>query len=177
MKKAGKGKAAFLPLPIPEHHYRISAKEKSEFTTFGPSMADVFSDIPEGYTRNRIHPELRQKLEELADKMMNLLNHKVTRIVTTAPYLELTTMRQKEKNLLLVHLVNYDVTVDGIQTPVENVDLQICLPDREKIKSIRYSGNLSELKPLALKSQKANMIELTLPVVEVYGLLVIELGK
>lgn len=177
LKKVGKGKAAFLPLSIPKHRYLISAKEKSEFTTFGPSMADVFSDIPEGYTRNRIHPELRVKLEELTDKMIDMLNNNLTRIVTKAPYLEMTTMTQKDKNLLLVHLVNYDVTVDGVQTPVENVDLQIYLPTGKPIKSLRYSGNLSELKPLPINSQKANLIQVTLPVVEVYGLLVIELGK
>ena len=175
VKKVGKGQAAFLPLPIPEHRFLVPAKAKSEFTTFGPSMADLFSDIPEGYTRNRINPELRPKLEDAADKMLDLLDNQASKIVANSPYLEMTTMRQAQSDLLLAHLVNYDVTVAGVQTPVENVNLQICLPAGKKIKKIQYSGTLSDLQPLEYKTKKSNLVSVTVPRVEVYGLIVIEL--
>jgi hypothetical protein len=175
VKKIGKGKVAYLPLAIPEHRYLVPAKAKSEFTTFGPSMADVFPDIPEGYTRNRINPELRPKLEEAVDKMLELLDHNATQIITESPYLEMTTMQQSHNDLLLVHLVNYDVTVAGVQTPAEMVDLQICLPAGKKVKKIQYNGTLSGLQPLEYKMKKSNLVAVTVPRVEVYGLMIIEL--
>jgi hypothetical protein len=171
----GKGKVAFFPLPIPDHRYLVPAKAKSEFTTFGPSMADVFSDIPEGYTRNRINPELRPKLEAAADKMLELLDNKVSTIISKSPYLEMTTMQQNGNNRMLVHLVNYDVTVAGVQTPAEEIDLQICLPEGKRIKNIKYSGTLSDMQPLEYKMKKTNLVTVTVPRVEVYGLMVIEM--
>jgi len=175
VKKLGKGKAAYLPLPIPEHRYLVPAKAKSEFTTFGPSMADVFSDIPEGYTRNRINPELRPKLEAAADKMLELLDNEVSTIISKSPFLEMTTMQQMGNDRLLVHLVNYDVTVAGVQTPVEKVDLQICLPEGKKVKNINYSGTLSDMQPLEYQMKKSNLVLVNIPRVEVYGLMVIEM--
>jgi len=84
-------------------------------------------------------------------------------------------MQQMGNDRLLVHLVNYDVTVAGVQTPVEKVDLQICLPEGKKVKNINYSGTLSDMQPLEYQMKKSNLVLVNIPRVEVYGLMVIEM--
>src|SRR5574341_354916 len=104
-KKVGKGRACFVPLSIPESKFLIPPKTKGGVTTFGRSMAEVFPDIPEGYTRNRIDPLLRDKLDDVSKKIVELLSNRVTRIVETAPYVEMTTMLAPDNKRLLVHFV------------------------------------------------------------------------
>ena len=86
----------------------------------------------------------------------------------------MTTMRQKEKNIILVHIVNYDVVLDGTITPAENVTVKLRIPDGEKAKRIQYSGTLSEMQPVQF-DENAQAIQFVLPKVGIYGLAVIEL--
>jgi hypothetical protein len=176
-KKVGKGKLAFLPLPIPADRYLVPAKEKSEFTTFGPSMADLFADIPEAYTRGRFNPPLLKKLTMAFEKMEMLLKNRVTRLSPTTPYLEITTMMPDTRKHMLVHLVNYDVTIDGVITPATKVGVQLVLPKGARAARVLYSGHLSELQPVAFQADKANpqLITFSLPEIQVYGLAVVEL--
>ena len=170
----GEGKIDFIPIVIPDSKFLIPKKEAMDVTTFGPSMADVFADIPEGYSRGRINPDLRKVLEQVADEIETLLPDKSSRLVNASPYLEMTTMRQKEKNIILVHIVNYDVVLDGTITPAENVTVKLRIPDGEKAKRIQYSGTLSEMQPVQF-DENAQAIQFVLPKVGIYGLAVIEL--
>ncbi|MBN2413263.1 beta-galactosidase [candidate division KSB1 bacterium] len=177
-KDLKKGKVCFLPLQIPESRFLIPMKLKGEYTTFGPTMADVFADIPEGYTRNRIDPVLRQKLEALSDKILNLFDGKVTSISDQHPYVELTTMFNKETDKLLVHFVNYDVTIDGTITPAANVPVQLLTPKGKRVKQIQYSGELSTMKELqfdVVSDQNRQLISFSLDKLNVYGLAVVTL--
>lgn len=177
-KKLGKGTFAFVPLTIPANRFLIYAKAKSDATTFGPSMADVFSDIPEGYTRGRIDPSLRTILESAADKIEVLQRGKISRLVKKTPFVEMTTMQQSEKNRMLVHLVNYDVTVDGTITPANNLQVQVLIPDGKKVKQVSYNGLLGKMTPTEFKSQVNDgrqIVTFQPEVVNVYGLAVIEL--
>lgn len=176
--KYGQGSVGFVPLNIPDSQFLIPMKKKGEVTTFGPEMADVFADIPEGYTRNRINPALRQILENVAQKAIKLLDDRATRILSDAPYVELTTMPNQKENCLLVHLVNYDVTVDGTITPCRNSRIQLALPEGKKAKSVRYSGSLSELMPIefsTIEKEGRQIVTFEVDEVQVYGLAVIEL--
>jgi hypothetical protein len=174
IKEVGTGNITFIPLSIPESKFLIPAKEGKDVTTFGPSMADVFADIPEGYTRGRIDPELKKVLNDVADEILNLLTGKITRLVDASPYLELTTMQNKDKNLILVHLVNYDVVLDGTITPATNINVELVLPDGAQAKKVNFSGNLSKMQPVSFDN-KGGMIQFELPSVEIYGLGVVEL--
>ncbi|MBN2008800.1 beta-galactosidase trimerization domain-containing protein [candidate division KSB1 bacterium] len=176
--QVGSGKACFVPLAIPKSRFRIPTKTKGEFTTFGPTMADLFADIPEGYTRGRIDPALMQKLETVADQIITQFNGNLTRLVKPQPYLEMTTMMQKSDDRMLVHLVNYDVTVDGVITPAKNVDIQLMLPKGKQIKSLMFNGMLSELSPVEFDSKRfadRDMIIFSVDQVDVYGLAVVQL--
>ena len=75
-------------------------------------MAEVFPDIPEAYTRGNIHPDLRHFLELTVDSAKSILKGKYSQI-KGSPYVEMTVMSNEKQNLKLVHLVNYNVTIDG----------------------------------------------------------------
>ena len=174
VKNISEGKICFIPLTIPPSKFLIPSKVGDDATTFGPSMADVFADIPEGYTRGRINSDLRKVLEIVAKEIETLLPEKISRLIDASPYLELTTMRQKENNVILVHLVNYDVVLDGTITPAENVSVELVLPEGVEAKNIRYSGNLSDMNPVSF-DKTGQTIQFILPRVGIYGLAVVEL--
>jgi hypothetical protein len=177
-KKVGKGRVCFVPLEIPESKFLIPRKVKGELTTFGPSMADVFADIPEGYTRNRIDPALREKLETVSQRIVALLADKVTRLVEKMPHVEMTTMRSPDNTRLLVHFVNYEVTVDGDLTPAKSLKAQLVVPQGKKARSVHYSGTLSQMQPLEFTTTQKTpqqIIRFQTDELNIYGLAVVAL--
>jgi len=79
---------------------------------------------------------------------------------------------------MFVHIVNYDVTVDGTITPARNLRLQVALPPGRTVSRIDWSGTLSEMRPLAPQSsshQDRQILVVNLDEVPIYGLLSIEL--
>ncbi len=177
-KKIGKGRMSYLPLAIPESKFLTSMKLKEGATTFGPTMADVFPDIPEGYTRNRIDPDLRVILQGVSAEIEKLLGGNLTSAKSSSPFVEMTTMLQGERSRMLVHLVNYDVTIDGDITPAKGIAVTVALPAGKKAKSVTFNGTLSEMKPVAFDAAKKNgrqVISFNADEVNVYGLAVIEM--
>ncbi len=177
-RRRGKGTIAYVPAEIPAGRFLILAKARSTFTTFGPTMADVFPDIPEGYTRGRIDPALRKILETAADEVTRLLEGRMTRLAAPSPFVEITSMISPKKDRLFVHLVNYDVTVDGTVTPARNVEVRVLLPAGARVKQIRYSGSLSELTPVRARMENnagRSLVRFTADEIQVYGLAILEL--
>jgi hypothetical protein len=175
LKKIKAGQARFLPIRIPASRFLIRMKSKGEFTTFGPTMADLFADIPEGYTRNRIDPALRQVLESAADETQRLLAGRLTRVAGKAPYVEMTSMISQDRSRMLVHLVNYDVTLDGTITPARNLKLEVYVPQGRKVRSVLYCGDLAALKPVAFRRESPRLVSFTADEAGVYGMAVLEL--
>jgi len=172
------GKVSYLPLPIPENRFLISMKSKGEYTTFGPTMADLFADIPEGYTRNRIDPQLRAALEALADKIVALYDGKFTGLSGHYPFVEMTTMRNGDMDKMLLHFVNYDVTLDGTITPVGKIPVTFLAPKGKHVKQIMYNGELSALQELpftVITEQPQQLVTFELDNLNVYGLAVVSL--
>ena len=177
VKSLGKGKIIFIPLQIPAHKFLTVMETKGDATTFGSSMVDIFADVPEAYTRNKIHPELRQILENLADELKNMFPDQLTLLKNDLPFVELTTMRNSDK-YILVHLVNYNITVDGDITPATDIEAQITIPESLSIKNITYSGELGEMQNLKSNSDESNrkkIVNVTFPSLNIYGLAKIEL--
>lgn len=178
-KTVGNGQAAYLPVEIPLSKFLIPMTSAGgEVTTFGPAMSDVFPDIPEGYTRNRIAPKLRSHLNSAADKLLAMLSGNLTTVSASSPFVEMSTMLQSDKNLLLVHLVNYDVTISGDITPVKNVAIQLQLPADKSAKSVRFSGTLSDIQPVdftVMQDGDRSNIRFTAGQVNVYGLAIVEM--
>lgn len=177
VQSLGNGKMIFIPLQIPENKFLTVMEIKDGVTTFGSSMVNIFADVPEAYTRNKIHPELRQILENLANELTNMFSDHLTILKNGSPFVELTTMQKNDK-YILVHLVNYNVTVDGDITPAADVNAQISIPEGLSIKNITYSGELGEMKNLKFDSQESNgknIVNVTFPHLNIYGLAKIEL--
>jgi hypothetical protein len=177
-KSIGEGSILFIPLEIPEHKY-LTKYEQKEGTFFGSSMVDVFADVPEAYTRNNINPELRGKLEFVLDESLRILGKKISRIESNNKFLEIGTMRKNDEHLL-VHLVNYNVTVDGDITPSKDINVQIVIPKGYNVVNISFNGELGGMKNIefAIKEIDGNKIlSTTFPSVNIYGLAKIKLEK
>jgi hypothetical protein len=173
-RKYKAGRVEFVSLPIPASKYLIPMKASGEYTTFGPTMADVFADIPEGYTRNRIDPALRRILESVAGKVIELGASGLTRLAQPVPYVEITSMLTANKDRMLIHLVNYNVTLDGEITPVRDVGVDVVPPAGKKVRSVGYSGTLSALAPVKFVPLGKG-IRFTADQLGIYGLAAIEL--
>jgi hypothetical protein len=176
-KRVENGLVCYQPLPIPDSRYLVPVRSREEVTTFGPGMEDVFPDIPEAYTRNRMDPELRAALIGLSEKAASLLSWNLT-LVTGSPYVELTSMRNKATNQILLHLVNYDVTLDGSVTPAKGITVQVYLPENTKINSLVYSGTLSKPESLDyhhVKKDDCLILVFQPDHLEVYGLAILDL--
>ena len=177
-RRVGKGQVVFIPVQVPPSRFLIPMKSRGDYTTFGPTMADVFADIPEGYTRNRIDPGLRKLLERVAGKVQESLGTRVTRLASATPYVEITTMMEKTDRWMLLHVVNYDVTVDGTITPARGLKVQVAIPRGKTARSVTWSGTLTEMKPMKYRTMSRGgrqMLILDLNEVSIYGLAKIEL--
>lgn len=177
-KSIGEGEILFIPLEIPNHKF-LTKYEQREGTFFGSSMVDVFADVPEAYTRDKIHPELRKKLSLVAEEAINLLNSKVTKIEGDYKFIELSTMKKNDEHMLL-HFVNYNVTIDGDITPAKDVSTQIVIPEGFSVKNITYNGELAEMQNLKYDIKEVdgnNVVIATFPKINIYGLAKIELEK
>ena len=175
-KTTGKGQIVYLPFEIPAHKYLTQQQAKSDATTFGPSMADIFADIPEGYTRDNMHPQLRENLESVVGEIKALQPSGLTLLENGSPFVEMTTMRKGNEHML-VHLVNYNVTIDGTVTPAENLRAVIALPEGVDVKSVKYNGQLGQMQDIPfdlIENGSRKVVKVTFPSVDIYGLAVVE---
>ena len=175
-KALGEGKILFIPLAIPDHKY-LTNHEQKEGTIFGSSMVDVFADVPEAYTRNNMHPDLRKRLNTVADETVKFLGLVTTIVDEDNKFVELSLMKKNDEHLL-VNLVNYNVTIDGDITPAKNVKAQIAIPKGHSVKNITYSGKLGEMQKLNYDMEERNggtVANVTFPGLNVYGLAKVEL--
>lgn len=172
----GKGKMIFIPLEIPYHKFLTVMEMKGKVTTFGSSMIDVFADVPEAYTRNNIHPALRNILQHFTDELRRMFPDQLTLLKNNLPFIELTTMRND--NYILMHLINYNVTIAGDIFAAKDIETQIVIPLGMKVKKILYDGELSALSELNFEVKETSdhqLIDTTLPELNIYGLALIEL--
>ena len=119
-------------------------------------------------------------MEKVAGTVKDTLGAKVTRLTQPAPYVEINSMLETTGKRMLVHVVNYDVTVDGTITPARNLKLQVALPPGKTARKLNWSGTLSEMSPLSRNSSShrdRQSLIVNLDEVRVYGLLSIELEQ
>ena len=88
----------------------------------------------------------------------------------SAPYtVEFTTMVQNEKNLQLIHLVNYNMNLDGEVTSTKDVKIRIRVPEGKSVAKLTFGSPLSDTAEMSYKTQD-QYIEFEIPSFEVYGL-------
>jgi len=155
-KETGKGRVAFIPFnvlpvgkgdtqetPLPDDHMMYGQG------IFPERIKDAFNALPAA-------------AEWAAEGKLSAKMH--------APYtVEFTTMEQEEKNLQLIHLVNYNMNLDGEVDPADNVRLQIRVPDGKKVSKITFGSPKSSSAEIAFES-KNQFVEFVVPSFEVYAL-------
>ncbi len=174
----GSGTIHYIPVPEADHRYLVRAKQAGEFTTFGPTLADRFADIPAAYTRGGLHPELRSVLQRVADVIRD--THPIASMRTSDhPYVEFSTMYNPHTKQMLVHAVNYDVSINGEVGEANDVRLQVALPPGTSAAHVRYSSSLDGLSDLDFNEKsegKRNVVDLELDRIGIYGLALIDLN-
>ena len=176
-RPAGAGMLYYIPVPEADHRYLVRAKAAGEFTTFGPTLADRFADIPAAYTRGGLHPELRAVLTQAADLIRDELPWTSMRR-SDHPYVEFSTMHNPHTNQFLVHAVNYDVSIRGEVGPAAGLRLQVALPPGMEPAGVRYSASLGDFSEPVHQVRTVDdrvVVELELDRLNVYGLAVIDL--
>ena len=148
-------------------------------TTFGPAMTDIFPDIPEGYTRGNIHPDLKSVINRLVGLLSETNQGMQTQLLNGQKLVEFTTMQNDNRNELIFHVVNYDVNLSGDLINKDNLKIQFLLPSDKVVENLSYSGEFGELNPIEYKTRERNddtIIQVELPNTGIYGLGVIELS-
>jgi hypothetical protein len=177
IKFLDEGKMFFIPLELPQHKFLTKQEIKDDVTTFGSTMADIFADVPEAYTRANMHPDLKKILTGLANEVLKMMSDHITKIESGLPFIELTMMLKADKHIL-IHLVNYNVTLDGDVSTAKDIATQILIPKGENVKHILYSGELGDLSELSYKvksNEEGELVNVTFPMLNIYGLAIIEL--
>jgi hypothetical protein len=57
-------------------------------------------------------------------------------------------MMEKTDRWMLLHVVNYDVTVDGTITSARDLKVQVAILRGKTARSVTWSGALTEMKPM-----------------------------
>ncbi len=164
-----------IAVPEKENNYLIPSALSGDYTTFGPTLSDRFADIPEGYTRGRIDPDLRKILEQAAQSVVEV-HSSVTRRMSDHPHIEISTMLNPVEHQLLVHIINYDVSINGVVNTANDVQLQIEIPEGYRVGSLRYSNDMKEFENIRV-SDTQGTLQLHVNEVGIYALLLAELIK
>ncbi len=155
-KEVGKGRVSFIPFnvlpvgkgdtqntPLPDDHMMYGQGK------FPARIKDAFMDLPKA-------------VEWAADGKLSAK--------LSAPYtVEFTTMTQTEKNLQLIHLVNYNMNLDGEVTPAEDVKIRFRVPDGKTVSNLTFGSPLTKTAEISYQT-KDQYIEFSVPSFEVYGL-------
>ncbi len=179
IKKYGGGKVCFIPIDEMDHKYLVETSNMTNETTFGPAMTDIFPDIPEGYTRGNIHPDLKSVLNRLVGLLSETNQGMQTQLLNGQKLVEFTTMQNDNRNELIFHVVNYDVNLSGDLINKDNLKIQFLLPSDKVVENLSYSGEFRELNSIKYKTRHLNddtIIQVELPNTGIYGLGVIELS-
>jgi hypothetical protein len=155
-RAVGKGRVVFIPfnvLPVGK----------------GDTRNTPLPDDHMMYGQGKFPARIKGAFEALPTAVEWAANGKLSAKMT-APYtVEFTTMAQEEKNLNLIHLVNYNMNLDGEVTPATDISVSFRVPEGKKVAKVTFGSPLSETKEIAYDSKGQN-IEFKIPSFEVYSL-------
>ncbi len=158
-KKVGKGRVVFIPFnPLPVGK--------------GNTRNTPLPDDHMMYGQGKFPIRIRAAFESISGEVKWAADGELSGRLY-APYtVEFTTMQQKEKNLQFVHLVNYNMNLDGEVQPAENVKVKLMIPEGKQIHHITAGSPINDTKNITF-NQKEKFIEFTVPVFEVYSLVTV----
>lgn len=155
-KEVGKGRIVFIPMnvlpvgmgdtrntPLPDDHMMYGQGK------FPARIKGAFDSLPAAVEW--------AAAGELSAKM-------------SGPYtVEMTTMEQRDNNLQAIHLVNYNMNLDGEVTPAKDISVKFRVPDGKKVAKVTFGSPLSETKEISFQKED-KYIDFKIPSFEVYSL-------
>jgi len=158
-KDVGKGKVVFIPFnPLPVGK--------------GDTRRTPLPDDHMMYGQGKFPARIRASFEAIPEAVEWAAEGKLSGKLS-APYtVEFTTMKQKEKDLQFVHLVNYNMNLDGEVKPAENVKVRLMVPEGKKVSRLTIGSPLYDTKKISF-NKKEQFIEFEIPTFEVYSLVTV----
>ncbi len=155
-RESGKGRVVFIPLnPIPVGR--------------GDTENSPLPDDQLMYGRGQFPDRVKEAFASLPEAVEWAAAGEFSGKHFASSMVEMTTMEQKEKNLQLVHLVNYQVTLDGAVTPAGNVKVRLQVPENKKVARVTAGSPINKTAAIRF-DKKAGSIEFVLPAFEIYSL-------
>ena len=154
--EVGKGRVVFVPMnPIPVGR--------------GDTENTPLPDDQMMYGQGKFPVGIRDAFDALGEAVEWAADNELSgRLI--APYtVEMTTMEQKEKNVQLVHLVNYQVTLDGVVTPAEQVRVRLLIPEGKKVIRVTAGSPINKTTEIRYEMDGKYM-EFAVPSFEIYSL-------
>ncbi len=155
-KEFDKGRVVFIPLnPIPVGR--------------GDTEKTPLPDDQMMYGQGKFPDRIKEAFASLPEAVAWAATEGVSGKLFAPNMVEMTTMEQKEKNLQLVHLVNYQVTLDGVVTPVANARVRLQIPENKKVARVTVGSPINKTATVSFE-RKGRNIEFVFPPFEVYSL-------
>lgn len=173
-----KGLAVYIPLQVPPDGFFAMPEHTEESTTFGADMTGQFADVPQGFVRGRMNGRLHEELEKIASAVEVLLPGKTTAIQSDNPFVEITAMHNAKTGKVLVHMVNYDVTIAGDVNQAENVNIRLVLPEGATPTSLKLGSigeAMHEIEYVQAMVDNRQAIYFNVDHLDIYGLAVLDL--
>ncbi len=160
-KEFDKGRVVFIPLnPIPVGR--------------GDTENTPLPDDQMMYGQGKFPDRIREAFASLPEAVAWAARDEVSGKLFAPNMVEMTTMEQKEKNLRLVHLVNYQVTLDGVVTPAANARVRLRIPEDKRVTRVTV-GSPGNRTATVRFERKGGNIEFVFPPFEIYSLATIYL--
>ena len=155
-REFGKGRAIFIPFnPIPVGR--------------GDTEATPLPDDQMMYGQGKFPDRIKEAFAALPEAVAWAAADEFSGKLFAPSMVEMTTMEQKEKNLQLVLLVNYQVTLDGVVTPAANVRVRLQIPEDKKVARVTAGSPINKTIGVRFE-RKGKNIEFVFPTFEIYSL-------
>jgi hypothetical protein len=157
--EVGQGRVAFIPFdPLPV----------GKGDTRNTPLPDDHMMYGQGQFPARIKPAFEALPEAIEWAAHGKLSGRIE-----APYtVEFTTMEQTQRNLQLIHFVNYNMNLDGEVIPAKDVTARIRIPAEKQIAQVTFGSPLSETTQISYKID-GQFLKFEVPGFEVYSLVTI----
>ncbi len=151
-----KGRVVFIPLnPMPVGR--------------GDTENTPLPDDQMMYGQRKFPDRIKEAFASLPEAVAWAAREQVSGKLFAPNMVEMTTMEQKEKNLQLVHLVNYQVTVDCVVTPAANARVRLRIPQDKQVTRVTVGSPVHRTATVRFE-RKGGYIEFVFPPFEVYSL-------
>ncbi|MFC2075444.1 hypothetical protein ACFLT7_00010 [candidate division KSB1 bacterium] len=159
-KSYGKGRVVYIPLnPL--------------LVGRGDTRRSPLANDHMMYGQGKFPSQVKGSFESLADAVQWAADGDLSGKMTGSAMVELSTMEQKDKGVVLAHLVNYNVDLKGKVKPAGKVKATIMVPPGKKIAKVTVGSPTWATKEIKYSEKSGNQnkhIEFSIPEFDIYSL-------